>query len=661
MKTVRCAAARCRFMWPAKTVAWCRSMRVARTRPGSQAPHSFRRYLLIACLFSLANVAPDAVAAELMISRASDLHFSRNPTNGELVFDLYERLWKISATGGIADALDELPLPLNRPVFSPDGKYIAAETIVDDYRRVLVIDVASGIASDIFPGPWNAQMPAWSPDGSRLAVSSDRDGSFDIWEMDTSGMNVRKRSFSSHADFYPSYAPTEDQLLWIQSAAHDYRLMSSTRLRLGEALYQSANALLCPKFRPDGSLITVYQDQVNGRDLLMVLPGQPVVVKTLLRDTGFIDQPPLWLDRHSALVSTRGEIRKFTFASTLGERIPFTAWVSVAEPVSPRSVAPSASSTAHSGRYVLRLGGIIDGIRERSPGAVDIVVNNERIEAIVEHRDWGSDTQILDYSEYFAVPGLIALLAEEIDYQHQASDMLAAGFTSVACLARDCELDQPGGETPAPVIYSTAHFEILPPFVDNEQRESRIETARTDRRPILTTIAFPDLAIGANMLIAGPKSLTNRALHDDFWSLIERTATRIVVDFDEDLVAVQWPVNNPPTEAAFWPAVSSRGTAFIVALSYQRRSVARAADDVFGELDRQGASPVQSLRAMTLDAAQALGVAADTGTLTPGKFADLLLVYGDPSADIRALRNISGIVRRGQFYTRAGIERLAVE
>ncbi len=60
-----------------------------------------------------------------------------------------------------------------------------------------------------------------------------------------------------------------------------------------------------------------------------------------------------------------------------------------------------------------------------------------------------------------------------------------------------------------------------------------------------------------------------------------------------------------------------------------------------------GLTPAAALRTATIDAAALLGVANQTGTVEVGKDADLCLVDGDPLADIRALRRISAVVRKG--------------
>lgn len=64
-----------------------------------------------------------------------------------------------------------------------------------------------------------------------------------------------------------------------------------------------------------------------------------------------------------------------------------------------------------------------------------------------------------------------------------------------------------------------------------------------------------------------------------------------------------------------------------------------------------GLSPIQAIQAGTSDAAKVLRILDATGTLEPGKAADLLLVEGDPSKDLAALRQVSGVFYDGRWAT----------
>jgi imidazolonepropionase-like amidohydrolase len=66
-------------------------------------------------------------------------------------------------------------------------------------------------------------------------------------------------------------------------------------------------------------------------------------------------------------------------------------------------------------------------------------------------------------------------------------------------------------------------------------------------------------------------------------------------------------------------------------------------------LVRAGMTPTEAIRAATLDSARWLanGAEPDSGTVAVGKRADLILVEGDPSADIAALENIRQVFLAG--------------
>lgn len=67
-----------------------------------------------------------------------------------------------------------------------------------------------------------------------------------------------------------------------------------------------------------------------------------------------------------------------------------------------------------------------------------------------------------------------------------------------------------------------------------------------------------------------------------------------------------------------------------------------------------GMSPAEAVHASTGLAAEAIGLNAETGTLTPGKHGDLLIVDGNVAADINAVRQTRQVVRSGQIVARDG-------
>ncbi len=76
---------------------------------------------------------------------------------------------------------------------------------------------------------------------------------------------------------------------------------------------------------------------------------------------------------------------------------------------------------------------------------------------------------------------------------------------------------------------------------------------------------------------------------------------------------------------------------------------------------RIGFTPMQALLSATRDAARTVGLQHVSGTVAPGKYADLLVVDGNPLADIRNTTRIHAVVANGRFISRAERERMLAD
>jgi imidazolonepropionase-like amidohydrolase len=63
-----------------------------------------------------------------------------------------------------------------------------------------------------------------------------------------------------------------------------------------------------------------------------------------------------------------------------------------------------------------------------------------------------------------------------------------------------------------------------------------------------------------------------------------------------------------------------------------------------------GLAPGEAIRAATLDAAMLLGVEHDSGSITPGKYADIIAVRGDVLRHIERLQDVELVLRHGLRY-----------
>jgi len=71
---------------------------------------------------------------------------------------------------------------------------------------------------------------------------------------------------------------------------------------------------------------------------------------------------------------------------------------------------------------------------------------------------------------------------------------------------------------------------------------------------------------------------------------------------------------------------------------------------------KYGMTAAQAIRAATSSAADLIGRANDVGTISPGKFADIIAVDADPLADVRALEHVSFVMKGGVVYKEKGTD-----
>ena len=67
----------------------------------------------------------------------------------------------------------------------------------------------------------------------------------------------------------------------------------------------------------------------------------------------------------------------------------------------------------------------------------------------------------------------------------------------------------------------------------------------------------------------------------------------------------------------------------------------------FAYMVRYGMTPLQAIRAATLESARLLRKETELGSITPGKLADLVALACDPLADIACLQQVRGVVKAG--------------
>ena len=67
----------------------------------------------------------------------------------------------------------------------------------------------------------------------------------------------------------------------------------------------------------------------------------------------------------------------------------------------------------------------------------------------------------------------------------------------------------------------------------------------------------------------------------------------------------------------------------------------------FKTMVQYGMTPMQAIQAATRNAAQALGREKDVGAIEVGRYADIIAVAGDPTANVRLLEKVDTVIKGG--------------
>ena len=253
------------------------------------------------------------------------------------------------------------------------------------------------------------------------------------------------------------------------------------------------------------------------------------------------------------------------------------------------------------GRLIIRSARLFDGIWQGYRSQMDVVIEGGKI-AAVENRRERQDGTMLDLGNVTVLPGLIDADVSFAENPSSGAIILAYGVTTIAA-----------STLPAGFDAATWNSDTSP-----GPRVIQVDSA--DRSPNLSGLADGGLDNLDALLTSRQATTFGHAMppHRRFASM------RDIADESNVIVAGSAPNGLPPGAGLH---------AELMAL--------RAA----------GLNGEQALHAAGRNAARALGVENQVGTITPGALADLVLVSGDPLSDTRDLLRIVAVVRNGRFFS----------
>jgi imidazolonepropionase-like amidohydrolase len=194
--------------------------------------------------------------------------------------------------------------------------------------------------------------------------------------------------------------------------------------------------------------------------------------------------------------------------------------------------------------------------------------------------------------------------------------------------------------------------------LSEEQMAKAVEVAHRAGKKVM---AHAEGAEGIKAAVrAGVDSIEHGTVMDEEGArLMEEHGTWLVPTlfcFQHDLQTGTSQGRDPVSFAKGEAIVKEQGPAFKRALAHHLKIAYGVDDDVdfvskeFGALVNGGMTPIDALRAATVNGAELLGRSNEIGTLEPGKFADIVAVDGDPLADITVMEKVVFVMKAGEVY-----------
>lgn len=553
-------------------------------------------------LVFMSLLAGVARGADGVVTAADDLGVDVAAGDGRIVMDLGGDIWALPAGGGDAELLIDEAYALRRPRWSPDGARILYRAQGGEGSSTWLADASGSSPRRLGDGAVHEQDANWHPDGERVVFASDRhETGLDIWERDLPTGLAWRLTDDPADEFGPAWSANGRHLAWIRHDDDAWRIMLRRRGEIDVAVVESAEPLSSLSWRPDGSLLTYLRHGGETTTLEMAILSTPVLVRVLESRERLEAAPVSWLDRQTLYYTAGGLIRVRGFEDRRSRPVNFRAFVKPSEPPPPRTVVRRELEIVDppDGRLIIRGARLFDGLWPGYRSGMDVIIEHGKVVAI-EARRPRDDGTVLDLGSATIMPGLVDAWSGPIGEPAGGAAVLAYGVTTIVVSA-------------------------APAF------DARVFEGEAVPGPRLLVVGEP--------AEVGVVSVADAATATFDQLLQSRQATALG----------QAP--HPPRRFASAPDLRATAAAVIAASRPNHLPPGLGLHAELAALTGAGLTAEQALHAAGRNPAKALGLDYQVGTLMPGSAADLLLVAGDPLADIADTLKIIAVVRNGRFFS----------
>jgi len=176
------------------------------------------------------------------------------------------------------DSLEEIQLTHNQDDdvlsdWSPDGTRLAFSLDRDGNMEIYIMDVETALQN---PGNGKVQrltnhegddmLPAWSPDGSQITFSSDRDGDWEIYVMNTDGTDVRQLTDNTIIDSKPSWSPDGTKIFFDSGEGYNRDIYIMDIHGANQELVIEAEGGW-PDWSPDGTQVAFFGREAGNPEI----------------------------------------------------------------------------------------------------------------------------------------------------------------------------------------------------------------------------------------------------------------------------------------------------------------------------------------------------------------------------------------------------------
>ena len=644
-----------------------------------QLTHRSRALPVFLCLLAM-----QAASAQLVLTEGTNMTVDVSRVDGRIAMDLLGRLWIVPPDSGDAVRIGSDSIPARSPRWSPDGRQILYQSVTPGQSVLRLLDVATGDSEALLDTRYFDQHASWHPGGARIVFSSERgETGFDLWELDLANRLAWRLTSQPGDETEAAWSANGRHLAYIHRQGGRWSLKIRRFAQPDETLFESVDAIYAPSWRPDGSMLTWLQQTEDGIAVQMAILSEPPLIRPLLAHEDFFLSPLIWPDRLHFVYASDGAIKSRRFDAWHSERIRFAAVIDT--PESPGSRRPEPRHleviTAPDHRLVIRSARIFDGISGNYRYALDVLIEGGRIADVVPRRTW-DDAVVLDLGETSLLPGYVDSYASLSDNDPEVlgARLLSWGVTTIVSPDRpDFDADLWESEpSPGPRLLQAAPASTDPPATDLpvlitlQAATADVASVRTWQSlgvPILAEDWTSGLALGANLLIGADSLPTSpRGLrYQDMLSIAGRGPMTLVSSLadistpglagllDSPQASRSGRVPVPVRRFSTAPAMATRASSLLIGSLPNRLPPGLALHAELLALEAAGLGGDEVLKAAGVNAAKALGLDGQIGTIEPGSLADLVLIDGDPLNRAADAMKIVAVLRNGRFYSLGGL------